>query len=173
VQTREFPVNADRLGHLTEFGEGAGEQLERLDVRGRGLEARLQARERAAGITSAQVDLGDEPQVLGVLRREVGDTLAHLNGLVPALTLVKLLEDDLELLDRLRVLVLPGESLGEADAVGNVVRCELDDLLEEQHAVAVPPLALVGTDHELVLTDRVRGETELHVELGELQVGSA
>jgi hypothetical protein len=171
VEAGELAVDADGLGHLPELGERAGEQLERGDVGGRGLETRLQAGEGATGVPPAQVDLGDEAQVLGVVGREVGDAFADLDGLVPTLALVKLLEDDLELVDRLRVVVLAGEGLGEPDAVRDVVGGEFDDLAQQQDAVAVPPLPLVGADDELVLPDGVRCETELDVEFGQLEVG--
>ncbi len=163
-------LHLDRLGGLVELVEGAREEREGLEVLRVLLEADLQLgerRHRVGRLAALEVDLGGDAGELDV-GAVLEEPLHHLERVVAPPELEQDLRRGAEALEGAVDLLHPHERLGEAEVRERVLRVEIDDLAEDVDGVPIPPGALVAGGYFVVGGERVAGEPELGVRLGEL-----
>jgi hypothetical protein len=168
---RHLLLHLERLRLLPDGLERASEQAQRLEITRIGLEADLELGERLQPrLTRAalQVQLrGDAGKAR--LHPEVQDTLDHLDGVVTPAEPEQELPGAPKKPDGFVQALHPTARLGEPQVRQRVRRIELDHSTENVDGLAIATAALQPGRHLVVGGERVAGQPELRVDLGELR----
>ena len=169
VNARELLQHRDGLGFLIERGERDREQAERLDVARIGLEARLELLQRAARIVAAQVQAGELAVERVVIRLVPQQALGDLDEVVLPALAAQLLARVRELRRRFFEEVFLRVQLGELDPRRDVLRIEIDQLLDRVERVLGVAFAMEVRGDRFVVLHRIAHQAEAAIELCELQ----
>ncbi len=167
---RHLFVHLDRFGLLPDQRECLREQAERVEILRVRLEADLQLGQRLEAVFASaalQVQLGGHPGIARV-ELEVQDALDHLERVVTPLEAQQQLCSGPKRLDRFVEALDAATRFRQAQMRQRVLRVEPDHLAEDFDRFAIATRTLQARRHFVVGGERVAGQAELGIDLGQL-----